>query len=394
MHPLAGRHEGADLRVVHSPDIIDKDARRVDHAARLDLELASGFHILGEESRDVVFLPHQSGAAHVVDQDCSVIGRRHGEMDREPGVIELTVVIHDAARQAFRLQRRQQIEHVLPRQVAGRLQAQLTREGVVHLQADPVKRPLPPVVARDDKRQTVHEVGRILAQQSALAQCLQNERDIALLEIPHTAVDQLRAAAGGPLGEVTLLDEHDAVTPRRCIDRRSQARRTAANDRQIKRFTLREAVDHFSAVHADRLYLPRESHNASLRSCSGRTGLQRRQCFERQLSRARLVELHIGGFLEVASCLIDMVQHSMGATPIEQNVGVAGGEAQRRLRPLRHLRHLRIPVIQIKTLVEDCPSPTSIPAAPMAGKSGEGSADLLGRGGISFWISRCLRLGS
>ncbi len=55
------------------------------------------------------------------------------------------------------------------------------------------------------------EVRGIVAEKPALVECLQNERNIALLQIAHTAVDELRATARGALGKVVLLDEDCAI---------------------------------------------------------------------------------------------------------------------------------------------------------------------------------------
>ena len=42
-----------------------------------------------------------------------------------------------------------------------------------------------------------------------------HQRDAPLLEVPHAAVDQARAAHAGPVGEVAGVDEHGARTAER-----------------------------------------------------------------------------------------------------------------------------------------------------------------------------------
>ena len=81
----------------------------------------------------------------------------------------------------------------------------------------------------------MHEVRRILAEQTALAESLANEPHPRLLEIAETAVDQLGAAAGGALAEVVLFQEHDAIAARSRIDRDSDTGRAAADYRDIPR---------------------------------------------------------------------------------------------------------------------------------------------------------------
>jgi hypothetical protein len=51
----------------------------------------------------------------------------------------------------------------------------------------------------------MHEVGRVADQQSPLVQGLEDERDVALLQVADSAVHELGAAAGSALGEVGLL---------------------------------------------------------------------------------------------------------------------------------------------------------------------------------------------
>lgn len=67
------------------------------------------------------------------------------------------------------------------------------------------------MVAGDDEGEAVDEVGGIADEEAALAEGLEDEGDIALLEVADAAVDELGAAGGGAFGEVGLLDEDDGV---------------------------------------------------------------------------------------------------------------------------------------------------------------------------------------
>lgn len=70
------------------------------------------------------------------------------------------------------------------------------------------KKALLPVVVRNDKRQAVYEVRRVAAHEAALAQSLEDERNVSLLEVAHSTMDKLGTAAGGALGEIGLFNEH------------------------------------------------------------------------------------------------------------------------------------------------------------------------------------------
>ena len=65
-------------------------------------------------------------------------------------------------------------------------------------------------------------MGRVAAQQAALVERLQDQRDVALPQVPHAAVDQLGTPARGSLGEVRRLDQGGAVAPCGGVDRGAQ----------------------------------------------------------------------------------------------------------------------------------------------------------------------------
>src|SRR5439155_391972 len=64
---------------------------------------------------------------------------------------------------------------------------------------------------------------------------LAHQADIALLEVAHAAVDQLRAAARGARGPVEAFDERDPEPAQRRIARHAGARNAAADDEEIER---------------------------------------------------------------------------------------------------------------------------------------------------------------
>ena len=112
-------------------------------------------------------------------------------------------------------------------------EVQLSRKGIVNLEPDAEKRPLPPLVTRHDKREVVDEVRGVAMHQSSLAKGLQNERDVALLEIAHAAVDEFRGSRGSAFGEIFTLQQQGAVATARGIHGGTQARRATANDDDV-----------------------------------------------------------------------------------------------------------------------------------------------------------------
>src|SRR5260221_12313049 len=96
----------------------------------------------------------------------------------------------------------------------GRAEREVAGKFVVEFQADAVKRAFPKFVERQDERQAMDEMRRVGKQMGALAQRLAHERDAALLQVTHAAVDELGAAAARGLREIRLLDQRRAITAR------------------------------------------------------------------------------------------------------------------------------------------------------------------------------------
>ncbi len=141
-----------------------------------------------------------------------------GEVDREPGVVELAVVIDDAASEAAGLDGGKPLERFFAGEVSRRAEAELSREGVVDAEADAVERSFPPVVVGNDEGELVDEVRRVLAQPAPFLEGFQYEGDVSLLEVAHAAVHELGAAAGGAAGEIPRFQERRPVAARGGVD--------------------------------------------------------------------------------------------------------------------------------------------------------------------------------
>src|SRR5262249_13796116 len=85
--------------------------------------------------------------------------------------------------------------------------------------------------------------------QPALLQRLHHEGDVALLEVAHAAVNELRAPARRPLAEVALLEEEYLVATGGSVDGNSDPGGPAADDDHVPRLLpLLRAADHVGAI--------------------------------------------------------------------------------------------------------------------------------------------------
>src|SRR5438552_14625486 len=88
----------------------------------------------------------------------------------------------------------------------------------------------------------MNQVRRVLAQQSALLQRRHYQRNVSLLEIPHSTVHKLGAAAARPLAEVVRFHEH-YIQPASCsIHGDSHASCATPDYRNVPRLLLRSSL--------------------------------------------------------------------------------------------------------------------------------------------------------
>ena len=92
---------------------------------------------------------------------------------------------------------------------------------------------------------------RVSQHVAALAQSVENQRQVHLLEIANPAMHELGAAAGGSLGEVGALDQQRAVAAGGGFNRGAQAGGSAADHRHVPgfRFRAEETQNIFSRFH-------------------------------------------------------------------------------------------------------------------------------------------------
>ena len=187
-----------------------------------------------------------------------MINGGHQEVNQEPRIIELPIVIDHPAAQIASLDGRQLIHH-FPRRHDHRPPEALPdreRQKVVGLEPDAIHEHVAAAITGEDEGAIVDEVRRVSPQAAALAERLQDEPHMSLPEIAHAAVNELGAAAGSAAAEVAALEEQDGVSPRRGINRHPHAGRPAADHDQVPRLAaINHASEHLGAVHPGSVFL-------------------------------------------------------------------------------------------------------------------------------------------
>ena len=250
MDALAGTDDRVDGRVIHPAYRVRKHTRGVHHNPCFDGVLHIGLCVPGHQAAHNVACLAQSGHLNVVQHRRALFGGRLRHVHGKSGIVELAVVVDHAAPKALRLNRGDSGDGVLTRQILRMAETVLSGKPVIESQPYPIERPGPPVIAGHYKWQIVHQVGGVLPEQASFLECLQNQRHIPLLQVPHTAVDQFRTAARCTLGEVPLFQKEDLVAAGGRIDRGSQAGRPAPDHDHIPGLgCVRHPPQHLIPVH-------------------------------------------------------------------------------------------------------------------------------------------------
>jgi hypothetical protein len=146
------------------------------------------FQILNRCSRYQIVLFNESADRHVVHRGSAQIENRLSEVHRQSRVIKLPIVVFHAPLQTRRFQRRNSPESFLTRENLRRIEAKLARKAIVNLHSDPVERPFPPAIDRNDKREMMNQMRRVFTKQSALTERFEHKGNISLLQITDAAM--------------------------------------------------------------------------------------------------------------------------------------------------------------------------------------------------------------
>src|SRR5258706_591484 len=252
VHALARRDQVAARGAVHAPDRVDPDAGRVDHAARPELVARAGLAVLDQHAADAPVFVNQADRRAMVQHRGAASDRRTREGKREPGVVELPVPVLDGARQVAALQARCPLERLRGAQEFAARVPVLAGEQVVQREAAAIEPFVEPAAARAVHRQHESErldkVRSVAHQDGALVQRFADQPEVALREVAHAAVRELRRARRSPLGEVLGLDQRDREAARRGVERHAEPGGAAADDHQIPRRRLFETAREIRSV--------------------------------------------------------------------------------------------------------------------------------------------------
>jgi hypothetical protein len=101
----------------------------------------------------------------------------------------------------------QGLEGAGARQNGGAAEAFAAGENVVKRETYSIEGKFPVLIGGDDEGSGVGEVRGVAEHPAAFLEGLQNEFDVALLEIAYPSMDEFGAAAGGGFGEVPGFEE-------------------------------------------------------------------------------------------------------------------------------------------------------------------------------------------
>src|SRR5690606_9554794 len=142
---------------------------------------------------------------HIINEYAAEVSSRRCEMDCEPRIVELSVIIEYTRFQSVLSHVWQKSLDLLAPEQRGVRVAVAPGHPVVDLEAHAIKEFSPPSVIGYDKRLHVHHMRCVFHEYAAFEQCFVNQFDIALTEVPHAPVNKFRAAARRSFGEVRLF---------------------------------------------------------------------------------------------------------------------------------------------------------------------------------------------
>jgi hypothetical protein len=231
-HLVAGPHPA---RLVHQ---VRPDAGAHDHPGGAHVEGPAALLVKHAGPRHPRAVAEQRGGGGPGDHGGAVPGGRPRHGDRVPGVVHLSVVVHHRARQPVGPQRGRAA------QCPPRGQVPVMRNGALHpLHRVVDHQPRADVwsfhdllVQRVHERDRPHQVRCQPAhQQVALPQCLPDELEVALFQVPQAAVNELGRPRRGTRRQVPGLDKADPQAPRRRVERGAGPGDTAADDQHVER---------------------------------------------------------------------------------------------------------------------------------------------------------------
>ena len=192
---LAGQDLLSMRRMIQRPEGIRKDPGRIDDHSGPDTNLAIGFQVLCNHSGQSVIVL-QKGVHLYIGQDQSAqMFDRAGQADRQPGVIELRVIVLNRALQAIGLENRKVSHGFGPGEKRRGAEAARTGQEVIDLEPRSVEEPLPLTEYGNQVSQPLYQMRGAPDQPPPFGQGLTHQSHVSLSKVAHTTVNELGAAA-------------------------------------------------------------------------------------------------------------------------------------------------------------------------------------------------------
>ena len=234
VHALARRHHRAVVGAVHVHYVVHEAPGGIHHAAGLHLA-ALAREVVGEaDTRHaacvIVQNPRHGG---LVEDRAAMFDAGLCEVYGHARVVELPVVVDHAALQPLLHRRGKVFPHLLRRDEFRTSVTETERKQVVEREPAEVEHVVPMAVIRDDECLVLDQMRCVGLHAAALAQRLEHEQHVALLEVAHAAVHEFGRTARSALGEVALFEARDAQAACRGVHCHAQSRRAAAYDDHV-----------------------------------------------------------------------------------------------------------------------------------------------------------------
>lgn len=208
---LADGNDVLGGRVVHATYPVNEYTGGVDDGTGADGEAAPRLFVAHFDAGNGAGLFDDAGDAAIVEDDGSEVFGSLGEVDGEAGIVELAVVVDDAADEVFLFHGGEPFNGFLAAEHARGGEAEFAGELVVNFHADAVEGAFPPRVVGNDEGLVMHEMRGVAREASAFAEGFEDEGDVALFEVTHAAVHEFGGTAGGAFGKIRLFEEGHAV---------------------------------------------------------------------------------------------------------------------------------------------------------------------------------------
>src|SRR5215510_12004101 len=102
VYPLTGSDHSSNMGVSHATHGIAKGTGCVNHHLRTNLQFLATLQVYSHDSvEESVAVMREARHCHVVQECRALLGRRPDQIDKQPGIVELTIVVNDSTAQAF-----------------------------------------------------------------------------------------------------------------------------------------------------------------------------------------------------------------------------------------------------------------------------------------------------